>query len=249
VDHRLHLDLHAQPDDVTCGPTCLHAVYRYHGLELPLERVIQDTRALEEGGTLAVFLGIDALRRGFRARIHTFNLAVFDPTWFDDQHGRAEPRRLAERLRAQRKVKHSRKLRVATDAYLEFLALGGELACEDLTGDLIRRALRKNVPLLTGLSATWLYGCAREVDDGPTKMRYDDVAGEPTGHFVVVCGLDAETREALVADPLSQDAVRTSGQRGRLYAVPMARLVCAILVGTLTYDGNLLAIRPPRAVG
>ncbi len=246
MDARLHLDLHAQPDDVTCGPTCLHAVYRYLGLDLPLEQVIHETHALDDGGTLAVFLGIDALRRGFRARIHTYNLTVFDPTWFDQPHGRADSQRLAERLRAQRAAKNSRKLRVATDAYLEFLSLGGELAQEDLTGDLIRRSLRKNVPLLTGLSATWLYGCAREVDDGPTKLRYDDIAGEPTGHFVVLCGLDADTREVLVADPLSNEPAPVLGRSSRIYAVPIARLVCAILVGTLTYDGNLLAIRPPR---
>ena len=25
------LEIQAQPDDLTCGPTCLHAVYRYFG--------------------------------------------------------------------------------------------------------------------------------------------------------------------------------------------------------------------------
>ena len=32
----LDLDILAQPDDETCGPTCLHAVYRYFG-EVPPE--------------------------------------------------------------------------------------------------------------------------------------------------------------------------------------------------------------------
>jgi len=245
VEHRIHLDLHAQPDDVTCGPTCLHAVYRYLGLDLPLETVIEEIATLDDGGTLAVFLGINALRRGFRARIHTFNLKVFDPTWFDGPRRIADPVHLAERLRAQRTVKHSRKLRVATDAYLEFLALGGEIASEDLTAELIRRHLRKGIPLLTGLSATWLYNCAREVEESATTLRHDDVEGVPTGHFVVVCGLGSDAGEALVADPLSQEP----GRRGRLYAVPMARLVCAILIGTLTYDGNLLSIRASPGAG
>ena len=28
-------EIQRQPDDVSCGPTCLHAVYRYFGDELP----------------------------------------------------------------------------------------------------------------------------------------------------------------------------------------------------------------------
>ena len=28
---RLPVDMLAQPDEVTCGPTCLHAIYRYWG--------------------------------------------------------------------------------------------------------------------------------------------------------------------------------------------------------------------------
>ena len=56
MESRLHFDILPQPDPTTCGPTCLHAVYRYHGDEMPLARVIAETPALEEGGTLAVLL-------------------------------------------------------------------------------------------------------------------------------------------------------------------------------------------------
>ena len=83
MDHRLQLEILPQPNDTTCGPTCLHAVYRYLGEELPLHQVIAETQALQEGGTLAVMLGCHALRRGFDVAIDTFNLQVFDPTWFD----------------------------------------------------------------------------------------------------------------------------------------------------------------------
>ena len=30
---RLPLEMLAQPDEVTCGPTCLHAIYRYWDAE------------------------------------------------------------------------------------------------------------------------------------------------------------------------------------------------------------------------
>lgn len=46
-----------QPDDTTCGPTCLHAVYKYYGREIPLPELLEQVRTLEGGGTLGVHLG------------------------------------------------------------------------------------------------------------------------------------------------------------------------------------------------
>ena len=43
---RLHLDILPQPDDVTCGPTCLHAVYRYFGDFMPVSRVVEEIAQL-----------------------------------------------------------------------------------------------------------------------------------------------------------------------------------------------------------
>ena len=72
-----------QPDDVTCGPTSLHAIYHHFGYNIPLPKLISEIEMLEGGGTLGVFLGLDALRRGFNATIHSVNLQIFDPTWVD----------------------------------------------------------------------------------------------------------------------------------------------------------------------
>ncbi|MBF0171311.1 MAG: peptidase-C39 like family protein, partial [Nitrospinae bacterium] len=76
MERTLDFDILAQPDDITCGPTSLHAVYRYHGLAVPLREVIGTVKPLVEGGTLAVQLGLDALRRGFSATIYTYDLQV-----------------------------------------------------------------------------------------------------------------------------------------------------------------------------
>lgn len=234
---RLALEILPQPDDSTCGPTSLQAVYRFYGDHLPLARVIDEVSPLETGGTLAVLLAQHALRRGYRARIYTYNLDLFDPTWFDGS------RDLAERLEAQAAVKPSKRLRHATDAYLEFLRLGGEVRFEELDPDLIRRHLEKEEPILTGLSATYLYGCARE--RGHHQLVYDDVAGEPTGHFVVLCGYDHAARSVLVADPL-QENPRFGAH---YYTVGEERVIGAILLGVLTYDANLLVIRPQGGGG
>ena len=54
MDTRLRLDILPQPDDRTCGPTCLHALYRYYFDEMPLEQVVQEVPQLEGGGTLVI---------------------------------------------------------------------------------------------------------------------------------------------------------------------------------------------------
>jgi hypothetical protein len=232
----VHLDILPQPDDSTCGPTCLHAVYRYYGQDLPLPEVIAQTGRLDEGGTLAVMLACDALRRGYAATIYSYNLMVFDPTWFT-----LAPESLAERLRLQAEHKrHEPKLLIATTGYLEFLRRGGRLSFEALTPGLIRRHLQRGAPILTGLSATYLYHCARE---RPGDGVADDVAGAPVGHFVVLCGYDSASRRVLIADPLED----RPGFAGHVYSEPIERVVGAILLGVLTHDANLMIIEPPRA--
>lgn len=223
-----------QPDDTTCGPTCLHTIYRYYGEAVELDEVIAETVALEGGGTLDVFLACDALRRGFDAAIYTYNLTVFDPSWFG--LNRAE---LIGRLRRQREIKHDPKLRLACEGYINFLDLGGRVRFVDLSRRLLRRLLSKRTPILTGLSATYLYRSVRE--HGETAEP-DDVRGEPAGHFVVLSGYNRADKTVRVSDPYLPNP---SGHEHE-YWVHIDRLIGAILLGVLTYDANLLVITPGR---
>ena len=63
------------------GPTCLHTVYKFYQDFITLEEVISGVETLEDGGTLAVFLGSHALQRGYRATIIGYDLH-FRSTWF-----------------------------------------------------------------------------------------------------------------------------------------------------------------------
>lgn len=230
---QLTLEMLPQPDDRTCGPTCLHAVYAFHGDGLPLEQVIREVRQLEDGGTLGVILGEHALRRGYDVSLHTYNLRVFDPTWF------ALPAEaLCAKLEARYAVKREKRLRVAIEAYLTFLRMGGVLRFEDLTGGLLRRYLKRGVPILTGLSATYLYRCVREA---PETEKDDDVGGEPVGHFVVLSGYERESRSVHVADPMADNPTE-----GHYYTQGIDHLICSILLGIMTYDANLLVIEPRK---
>jgi hypothetical protein len=233
VEARLPMEMLPQPDPETCGPTALHAVYRYYGDDIPLDRVVSEVPMLQGGGTLAPLLACHALRRGYGALIFPYDLNLFDPTWFSP-----ERKDIRERLEAQGKAKPDPRLHAASSAYRKYLELGGELRYADLTSRLIRKYLLRSMPIITGLSATYLYGTAREF--GP-NADYDDVRGVSAGHFVVLCGYNRENRTVLVADPLQG----RPGGKGANYEVGIDRVLCAILLGVLTYDGNLLILAPP----
>ena len=225
------LAIEAQPDSSTCGPTCLHAVYRHFGDAIELGTVVDEIQRLDDGGTLDVFLANHALARGYRATIHSWNLEVFDPTWFD-----TPGTDLSAKLAAQERSKRRAKLSVATAGYLAFLSGGGRVRFDDLNRGLLRRLLARGLPVLTGLSATYLYRSMREWG---AKDEGDDIRGEPVGHFVVLSGYDKSSRMVMVADPMHPNP-----RGGQVYAVHIDRVIAAILLGALTYDANLLVIRP-----
>lgn len=224
--------LEPQPDDVTCGPACLHGIYRHYGDDVSLASVIADIRTFDKGGTLDVFLANHALERGYDVTLYTYNLELFDPTWF------ALPNEgIRERLLAQAKQKPWRRLQAATRGYEQFLRLGGKLELRDLEPSMLRKFLKKGTPVITGLSATYLYRAVRDI---PETNEDDDIRGEPVGHFVVLTGYRRDTREILIADPLRTNPLVSS----RYYAVKVQRLIGAILLGIMTYDANLLVIEP-----
>jgi hypothetical protein len=241
MEHLLRLTIESQPTDSTCGPTCLQAVYAYWKDAISLPQVISEIGELPNGGTMAVHLACHALRRGYSATIYTYNLFLFDPTWFIGP----EPD-LATKLRRQSELKESSNPRIseATSSYLEFLELGGKLRMEPLEEALLIRSLTAEVPVLSGLSATFLYQESRErafpPDANGVSSEPDDVGGEPVGHFVVLSGYNSATGEVMVNDP----QVENPFANHRQYAAPMAKVSAAILLGIASYDANLLMIQP-----
>ena len=121
MNSKMHfaLEILPQPDQFTCGPTCLQAVYRYFGDSVPLPKVIDEIPQLEDGGTLAVVMACHALARGYQATIYTYNVNVFDPTWF------AEVRLVGrDGWPPSGKRAESKRVKLACSEYLDFLRLG-----------------------------------------------------------------------------------------------------------------------------
>lgn len=230
----LNVKMLAQPDDVTCGPTSLQAVYDYYGDPISLQQVIDEVDYLEDGGTLAVMLGLHALKRGYKATLISYNLHVFDPTWFFPHKVD-----LKEKLRASLQYKTSAKTQWAMNAYIEFLELGGLIEFDDLRPALLKKYFDQDTPILTGLSATYLYKSKREMEGDNKKTVVDDLAGSPSGHFVVLSGYSERRKHVVVADPYKENPV----SHDHYYKVRVGRLINAIMLGVITYDANLLIIQ------
>jgi hypothetical protein len=250
MKHALEIEIQSQPNDSSCGPTCLAAVYRYWNDKVDLPQLISEVGQLGSGGTLAVQLGCHALRRGYDAVITTYNLQVFDPTWFPTEGGLGINATLSGKLRQQLAIKASRpdvdhrRLQLATDCYLRFLLLGGRIQMRLLDERLIIDTLSRGVPILCGLSATYLYQERRERwqprdQEGRTSVT-DDIGGDPAGHFVVLHGYDPQSGQVQIADPLHPNPIAPTSK----YVAPLARFTSAILLGIVTYDANLLTLVP-----
>jgi hypothetical protein len=232
VNVELGVQIERQPDYTTCGPTALHAVYRYYGDPIDLQTVIKETPKLPGGGTLSVHLSVHALARGYEVDTWMCNVRHMDPTWFQ------QPTDILAKLKARSEAKgHVRDPRYgpALEAVERYITLGGRVRWGDLTPEFIGAKLQQGTPLLTGTNGTYLYQCMRETEKGP-----DDVRGESFGHFIVVCGYRSSDQSVAVADPLLDNPAHGT----KYYRASVYRLLGAIFLGVGSDDGNLVLIRP-----
>lgn len=234
----IELNIKTQPNDETCGATCLQAIYDYYGFNIALPDVIQGVKKSLSGGTLAPYLGQHALAHDFDATIYVNNLTVFDPSWFD--RGMISRDKLQAKLLAQLKFKNDPDLVQLSEAYLAYLAAGGNVRFRMLSVKLLQSYFEQKIPIITGLSATYLYFNSREYYTEAGESIYDDIQGTPCGHFVVLCGYDDKKRRIVVADPHRENPI----SHRHFYTVSIHRLINAIMLGVITYDANLLIIQP-----
>ncbi len=235
--HTIPFEITPQPTETTCGAAALESVYRHWGLDLGIARVIREIDTFSGGGTWAVHLGRHALAQGFEARIYTCHLLLFDPSWF-------APGALALATNLRRQLEaggRSTGLNEQARAFLDFLERGGEIRMEEVGTALLSRYLRAGVPVIAGLSSTWLYRSTRERWEGERSVP-DDVRGTPTGHFVVAHGVDPRRRLFDIADPFLHRPF--PGRHD--YQIQIRRFLNALMLGAVTQDAKLLVIRPRR---
>jgi len=232
MDVDLPVLIERQPDYTTCGPTALHAVYRYYGDEIDLETVIKETPKLPGGGTLGVHLSVHALERGYDVTTWLCSVRHVDPTWFQ------QPTDILAKLKARAEFKGTTddpRYGPAMEAVERYVELGGKYVWGDMTPELLGKTLGQGTPLLSGTNGTYLYQCSRETEKGP-----DDVRGDAFGHFIVLCGYNSDDQTVAIADPLLDNPAHGT----KYYRASVWRLLGAIFLGVTSDDGNLMLIRP-----
>jgi hypothetical protein len=227
----MKLDLHVakQPDDESCGITCLKSIYDYFSFPTSLDKLKHEIEHWQTGGTVAVNLARNALAHGFKAEIYTYNIKIFDPSW-----KALDAKELSAKLKKRQRKIRSKKQKKVISFYLDFLKKGGILRFDDLNEDLLNRLFKNHKPIICGLSATYLYQQMRETSDN----QEDDIIGQPVGHFVVVSGWDPAARTVTIQDPLRKNPLSETGT----YKLPFTKFSNAVMLGILTYDENLLVI-------
>lgn len=212
-----------QPTDESCGPTALDAVYRHYGEDFGVSALVAEVGTTIGGGTTAALLGIDALSRGFSATIRDFNPLLFDPSWDGFSVDRLYGKLSASAATSDGKKRH------VLESYMTFIEAGGKIGLGPWEPGILLEELRHG-PAICGLCCNSLYRSPRDLYvDG--KCIVDDLRGEPCGHFVVADL--ADNGRIAVHDPW--DASVT--------VMDESRLAVAILLGSLTFDGTVLAVR------
>jgi hypothetical protein len=229
--HELPVPRVVQPDDTTCGPSCLAQVAGFFGQQHTVPALAAGLSRLHHGGTLGVFLALRAMELGFEAAVYPLGVRVFDPTWWQ-----LDAPALVDRLHRRRDTLTEPLDREVIDAWVRFLRAGGHLRFAELTPALLRGAIDRGHPLICGLNVTWLYRESREQDDGTP----DDVGGEQVGHFVTIAGYSGGGRRFDIRDPHWEAPYGVDGH----YRVGAWQLIHAILIGDRTRDAVLVELWP-----
>jgi len=66
---------------MTCGPSCLQQVLSYYGKEITLDEILKEVK-MSKYGTWTEYLGIYAIKHGFKAKLIYYNVYYINPSWF-----------------------------------------------------------------------------------------------------------------------------------------------------------------------
>jgi hypothetical protein len=176
---------------MTCGPSSLQQVMAYYGKKMKLGDIIKDIPMFMDGTYLA-YLAKYAMEAGFKPLIITYNVDIFDPTWF-----RLSRKSLIKKLRSRSRIrKLDINIRRGCKSYVDYLESGGKLSFNFTTTEIIKKYLKKKRPIIVRLSSTILHDRKR-LD--LNKDKRDDISGSPGFHFVVVSGY--KNGKFLIVDP------------------------------------------------
>jgi uncharacterized protein YvpB len=205
---------------LTCGPTSLQQVLAYYRKKISLNEILKNIKMFKYG-TWTGYLGICAIKLGFKAKLVYYNVNYIDPTWFGLSRNR-----LIKKLEVLLRREKRKKRKEGITSLLEYLKAGGEIIFQIPSESLLLDCLKKKIPPIVCLSSTILYKRKRFDFKKNKRSEY----GEPFGHFIVVSGY--ENGKFIVTDPHQK--------YGGVYKVPEDKFIFAWLF----LGGDCLIIEP-----
>jgi len=201
----------------TCGPSSLQQILAYYGIEMDLKKIMRNVKIYKGGFAFMSDLATYVKKLGFDSKIICYDASIVDPTWSE----------LSKRKIIQKLVKRFKFEKNGIKKLIKFLKVNGKLEIRIPTKELILSYLKKKVPPIICLSSTILRGKSRRY-----KGKYDDIKGNPIGHFLVISGYD--NGYFIVTDP--------SRISKGIYKVKEDKL----LFSWFFWGGWLLIIKPKR---
>lgn len=157
-----------------CGPNSLTMLLSYYDSSIKLEEVLKNTPQVKNLGTFDGWLGVTAIKLGYKVRINSLNIESIPRKWHSLKLSNIL-KKLKTKKTKDKALNHSIK------GYSKFIELGGKLIFENINKEMLIKKLNKG-PILIGLSSSYLYKEEKTV-----------------GHFVVVNGY--ENNKFSIIDP------------------------------------------------
>jgi hypothetical protein len=207
-----------EPHTNWCGLYCLKMLYAYYGLPRDVDEIAADI-SLIPTGAYAQELGYDLTEQGFTARLVTRDTSrlPFNYLWLD-REGKIQD--LETRLKA---AQVGSKPAAYMAGMARFLRAGGELAVDyPLLDRYVVPELEQERPAIVCVDGKALYA------DEWGRPHGRDAEGHvgPTGHYVVIVGIDDRT--VTINDP--------SAWHGGVHTYPRDRFLYAFY----SFQGYLL---------
>jgi len=218
-----------QPDECSCGLSCLKMVLACHGRSFFHDDLNELTPPNPDIGLYDSHLGLAAIQLGFAATIYTYNYRIFHPIW-----NRLSRKDLMGKLATRQMCAMTPQQALAAELYIEFLRAGGELLFYPLSRELILAHFNRDLPLIAALDMSFLYDC---------MAFYDEFSEHRATHFVVLHGYNPEDNTFFISDPWY--SIPLPNKNGQYY-IDADRVINAIFLGQERNDSAIIVIQKKK---
>ncbi len=173
-----------------CGPVSTYNIHKYFGTKITLPEILKDLGVTLKSLTFPSQLANHLRRQSYIVEVLTSCSYVVSPQWM----GKPSSSIIDQLTKWCGYNKKSTWLKGAT-LLLEYMKDGGKVTVLNLTTKVLDDYLDQGYVILACLEESWLWG-KRKIAD---KNIFDDVKGNPRGHFVVL--YDKNDHDYRVSDP------------------------------------------------